>query len=94
MIFAVMGFFKEPVQNPPEELQAELNEHVSQRLPRIRLAGFLRNQSGERTGLMAVIEADDFSLAESYLQHSPYFAKGLYARTEVVEYDLQVGALR
>jgi uncharacterized protein YciI len=93
MLFAVMGFFRSGIDPSPPELQASFSEHLSQPMPRVRLAGYLLDRDGRRVGFMGLIEAESHERAEAYLRSSPYFDAGLYERTEVMAYDLEVGRL-
>jgi uncharacterized protein YciI len=93
MLFAVMGFFKPGVDTAPAHLQADLNEHLAQPAMNVRLAGYLKDAEGRRTGLMAILDVDSHARAQAYLHASPYFIAGLYERCEVAEYDLELGRL-
>lgn len=91
MLFALMGFFRPDVEAPPQALQADFNEHLSQPFRRVRLAGPVQDRNGRRIGWMALIESDTFDQAEAYLHESPYFAAHLYERIEVGQYAPEVG---
>lgn len=94
MLFAVMGFFRTGVDPEPAALQANFNEHLAQPTVGLRLAGYLRDPNGRTTGFMGLVEADSYDRARAYLENSPYFTAGLYERSEVLEYDVEVGRLR
>ena len=93
MIYAVMGFLTADAEDRLEALAGEFNEHLAQPFRRVRLAGALCGGDGRREGYMALIEADDREAAEAYLRESPLFRAGLYARTEVLEYRIELGTL-
>ncbi len=93
MLCAVMGFFKPGIDSHPAKLQAVLNEHLSQPLISLKLAGPLKDRLGKSVGLMVCLEVASFDKAEAYLSESPFFKNDMYERVEVVEYSLEVGKL-
>lgn len=94
MLYAVFGFFKPGIDPDQPGLVTDLNEHLAQPAMQLRLAGFLRDPDGRKTGVLALLEADTPERPNAYLKNSPFYAAGLYERVEVAEYDLQVGRLR
>ena len=93
MLFAVTGFFKPGVDTAPGNLQVDFNEHLGQPNLNIRLAGALVDEHGAKIGFMGVVETETFEQAEAYLRASPYYQADLYDRTEVAQFDVQVGRL-
>lgn len=92
MLFALIGFFHTPVGAESADFEQELTDHLSQQVLHICLAGTLRDGEGRHTGYMAVIKAPDFAAAQAYVGQSPYFKADRYARIDIVEYALLVGA--
>lgn len=93
MLFIVTGMFRPEVDPEPAALQAQFNDHLEQTVPRIRLAGYLRDQGGRRIGFMGLVEAPDFAVADAFLRDSPYQRSGLYERLVVAEFDVEIGRL-
>ena len=93
MLFLVAGILKPGSADQLLALQGAFNEHLSQPLRRIALAGLLRDKDGERTGYLAFVEAKDFADAEDYLHQSPFYRSDLYERVQVAEFNPQVGSL-
>lgn len=93
MLYAVFGVFKPGLDADQPDLQVDLNEHLAQPALKLRLAGFLRDTDGRKTGVAALLEADSIERAEAYLKSSPFFIRGFYERTHVAVYDLEIGHL-
>ena len=93
MLFVVTGMFRADVDPEPAELQAQFNDHLEQTVPRIRLAGYLRDKDQRRIGFMGLVEAPDYDLAAAFLRDSPYQHAGLYERLVVAEFDVEIGRL-
>lgn len=93
MLFIVTGMFRADADPQPAALQAQFNDHLEQTVPRIRLAGYLRDEDHRRIGFMGVVEADSYDLAEAFLRDSPYQRAGLYERIVSAEFDVEVGRL-
>jgi uncharacterized protein YciI len=93
MLYAVIGVFKPGLDPDQPGLQVDLNEHLAQPAMNVRLAGFLRDAEGRKTGVAALLEADNMERAEGYLRASPFYIRGFYERTHVAEYDLEIGRL-
>jgi uncharacterized protein YciI len=93
MLFAITAILKPGVEKRLEALSAELNEFLSQPFRELVLAGVLRDRDGAKRGYLALLEADSFEHAERYLHESPFYRNGLYDRTDVAEYIIEVGRL-
>jgi uncharacterized protein YciI len=93
VIFTVIGLLRQPVPPRDSAFEAALNAHLAQPHLRIVNAGYLRNAQREPIGLMALIEADSFALAQAFLETSPFHTGGFYERAEVAEYDVEVGRI-
>jgi hypothetical protein len=92
MLFVLMGLLREDAGDRLPNA-AEINEHLAQPFRHTRLAGYLRHEGGEASGLLMLVEADSFAEAEAHLHQSPFFKADLYERVEVAEYALEVGRL-
>ena len=93
MLYAVTGFLKEGAEGRLADLQDAFNEHLAQPYRHLRIAGTLCDAGGRRKGFLALVEADSMDEAEAYLHESPLYRAGLYDRSEVAEYEIQVGAI-
>ncbi|MDB5669542.1 MAG: hypothetical protein JWO25_501 [Alphaproteobacteria bacterium] len=93
MLYAVTGILKDGSEDRLAGLQDAFNEHLSQPFRRLRVAGTLCDGSGRKKGFLALIEADTIEQAEAYLRESPVYRADLYERTDVSEYEIQVGAI-
>jgi uncharacterized protein YciI len=91
MLFLVAGILKAGVDDRLVALHNEFSEHLAQPFRKIALAGLLRGKNGERKGYLALIEAENFEDAESYLQQSPFYQDELYERVEVAQFSPEVG---
>lgn len=91
MIFTVIGLLRQPVPPRDAAFEAALNAHLAQPNLRIVNAGYLRNARREPIGILALIETDSFARAQAFLECSPFQTGGYFERTEVAEYDVEVG---
>lgn len=93
MLFVISGILKPGVERELAALSAELSEFLAQPFRQLSLAGVLRDREGRKQGYLALIEADSFESAERHLRESPFYRQGLYERTDVWEYMVEVGSL-
>lgn len=93
MLFVITGILKPGVEEQLEALSVEFNEFLSQPFRSLSLAGVLRDRDGAKQGYLALVEADSFEHAERFLHESPFYRNGLYDRTDVAEYRVEVGRL-
>lgn len=94
MLFVITTNLRPGVEKQQlEALSAELNEFLSQPFRTLSLAGVLRDRNGAKQGYLALLEADSFEHAERFLHESPFYRSGLYDRTDVAEYVVEVGRL-
>ena len=93
MLFLIAGVLKPGSEPRMIELRNEWNEHLSQSNRLVSLFGALRDREGRRAGYLALLDADSFDDAESYLKESPFYQNDLYDRVEVAEFQPQVGAI-
>lgn len=93
MQYLVAGILKPGSNDQLVALHDQFNDHLGQAAGKISLFGLLRDKSGQRSGYLAFIEADNFDDAEEFLQQSPFYQNELYERVEVAEFTPEVGAL-
>ncbi|CAN7504386.1 hypothetical protein LJR225_003583 [Phenylobacterium sp. LjRoot225] len=93
MIFAIIGLLKQPVPPRDAAFEAALNAHLAQPNLRIVNAGYLRDAEQALIGHLALVETDSFGQAKAFLETSPFQTGGFYERTEIAEYDNEVGRL-
>lgn len=91
MMFLMMGMLKPDVRMVPQDIQKLTNDFLGQPLIAIRTAGALRDDTGERAGMMLIVELDDRSAAERFMNDSPYLQAGLYEDVRVLQYTPEVG---
>jgi uncharacterized protein YciI len=92
-VFAITGLLNPDAEHRLGEFQEAFNEHIAQPFRRILLGGPLRGADGRRSGFMVLIEAESFERAEAFLSQSPLFQAGMYQRTEIAEFVVEVGRL-
>lgn len=92
MQYLVAGILKPGNNDKLVALHDEFNDHIGQSSGRISLFGLLRDKSGQRSGYLAFIEAENFDDAERFLHQSPFYQNDLYDRVEVAEFTPEVGA--
>jgi hypothetical protein len=86
MLFAWMGFLKAGADPIPQSVQEQTNDFLSQPYIPIRSVGQLRDEQGNRAGMMMVFEVDDRAAAEALVENSPYLKAGLYEDHHLFEY--------
>ncbi len=91
MLFAWMGFLKAGAEPIPQSVQQQTNDFLSQPYIPIRSVGQLRDEAGNRAGMMMVFEVDDRAAAEALVENSPYLKAGLYEDHHLYEYRDEVG---
>lgn len=90
MQFAWIGFLKAGEDAKPQVLH-EVTDFLQQPYIRIASAGALRDESGQRAGMMMIFEADSRSTAEALVADSPFLKAGLYEQHHLFEYQDEVG---
>jgi uncharacterized protein YciI len=94
MLFSVIGRFKPGVEAERDALHEQFSDHLRQPLLHIRLAGAVRHpDTGERQGVLLLIEADDRQAVDHFLELSPYVKAGLYERVYIDELVIEAGGL-
>ena len=67
MLFVVAGRFRPDVEAQRDAIHESYNEHLAQRVARVHFGGPLYDAAGRRSGVLLVVEAVDFPLAERFL---------------------------
>ena len=93
MIFSVIGMLKLPAATGVDSISAAMNEHLAQPSQKVISAGYLQDESGQRIGVLALLEAETIEKARSYVDSGPLKKQGLYDRLIVAEYAPEVGHL-
>jgi hypothetical protein len=91
MLFALIGFYREGAEEHLLEISRDVNEYLGQVLVPPRLAAVLKGQRGERIGNLVVVAAADFAQAEARLKDSPALQAGLYERSAIAEFNIEIG---
>ena len=90
MLFAWMGFLKPGAGPIPQSVQEQTNDFLQQPYIPIRSVGQLRDEQGDRAGMMMVFEVEDRAAAEALVENSPYLKAGLYEDHHLYEYRDEV----
>jgi uncharacterized protein YciI len=94
VLYSVIARFKPGVEAERDALHEAHSDHLRQPLLHIRLAGTIRNaDTGERAGVMLLIESDTREAVDHFLELSPYKAAGLYERIYIDELVIEAGGL-
>jgi uncharacterized protein YciI len=94
MLYSVIARFKPGVEAERDALHEAFSDHLRQPLLHIRLAGAIRHaDTGEREGVLLMIEADDRQAIDHFLKLSPYNTAGLYDRIYIDELVIEAGGL-
>ena len=91
MLFAWMGFLKDPATAVPQSVQQQTTDFLSQPYIDIQHVGPLRDSSGNRAGMMMIFEVIDRAAAEAFVETSPYLDAGLYEDHRLYQYQSEVG---
>jgi uncharacterized protein YciI len=94
VLYSIIARFKPGVEAERDALHEAFSDHLRQPLMHIRLAGAIRHaDTGEREGVLLMIEAADRQAVEHFLKLSPYNAAGLYERVYIDELVIEAGGL-
>jgi len=93
VLYAITAHFRPGAEPTRQAIHEQYNEHLQQRHPHVRLAGPLRDEEGNRIGVLILLDADDRAQAERFTQASPYTRADLYERVEIASLDIEVGSL-
>jgi uncharacterized protein YciI len=91
MLFMIAGYLKPGAESDLINFRDQFNEHLSHPFRTLVAAGVLRDAGGNRKAYLGFIEAQSFGEATEFLHQSPYYEAGLYDRTEVLQYWIEVG---
>ena len=91
MLFVWMGFLKDPAAPIPQSVQQQTNGFLQQPYIPIRNLGQLRDEQGNRAGMMMIFEVKDRAAAEDLVKTSPYLAAGLYEDHRLFEFRDEIG---
>jgi uncharacterized protein YciI len=94
MLYMVTARFKPNVEAQHAALTTAFGEHMRQPLLHIHLVGALRDEAGERVGLLLMMEADERALVDRFLESSPYNAAGLYRDVKIDVLEIEAGGLK
>ena len=94
MLYMVTARFKPGMEAQHEALSVEFGEHMRQPLLHIRLLGGLLDDAGARAGVLLMMEADDRSQVDHFLEGSPYKEAGLYRDVEIDSLQIEAGGLK
>jgi uncharacterized protein YciI len=89
----MMGLLKADAASEVTRLQTEFTGHLAQPLLRIRAAGRLCGEAGEKAGFMILLEAPALEHARSYLETDPFLRDGLYEQVHLLEFAPEAGSL-
>ena len=94
MLYSVIARFRPGVEAERDALHAAFSDHLRQPLLHIRLAGAVRHaDTGEREGVLLLIEADTREAIDHFVEFSPYNQAGLYQRVYIDELVIEAGGL-
>jgi uncharacterized protein YciI len=91
MQFVWMGFLKPDSGPVPQEVQQQTNEFLQQPYIPIQSVGQLRDENGNRAGMMMIFEVEDWAAAEVLVESSPYLKAGLYDDHKLYEFRTETG---
>jgi uncharacterized protein YciI len=94
MHFMIAGYLKPGAEEKLIDYHQAFNEHVGQSAHDVVIAGVLRNEEGRRVGYVAVMETEHIDRAQTWLSESPLYQAGLYERSEIYEYQNEIGHIR
>jgi uncharacterized protein YciI len=90
MVFVWLGFLNEGAA-PDQEVQIETTSFLQQPYITITDAGALRDDEGNRAGMMMIFEADNLEAAKALVANSPFERAGLYREHHLFEYQNEIG---
>ena len=90
MLYAWIGFLKDPATPVPQSVQQQTTDFLEQPYIDIRYVGPLRDEQGRRAGMMMIFEIEDRAAAETFVKSSPYLEAGLYQDHRLYEYQSEV----
>lgn len=91
MLFVWLGFLKEGSERIPQDVNEQTNDFLQQPFMPIHSVGPLRDENGQKAGMMMIFEAEDRAAADALVENSPYRKAGLYEEHHLYEYRNEVG---
>lgn len=91
MRFVWIGFLKKDAPPVEQDVQARTIDFLQQPFIDIQNAGALRNEAGERAGMIMIFEAENRTAAQTLVRESPYLQAGLYGEYHLFEFQNEVG---
>ena len=91
MLFVWIGILKDPGSPIPQSVQEQTNDFLQQPFIPMRTVGQLRDQQGNRAGMMMIFEVEDRAAAEALVENSPYLNAGLYEQHHLYEFRSEIG---
>lgn len=91
MLFVLIGFLKPGAEQVPQSVQVQTTDFVGQPFINVRSVGPLRDDSGNKVGVMMMFEHENRDSAEEFANGSPYIRAGILEDHRLYEYDDEVG---
>jgi uncharacterized protein YciI len=93
MLYAVKARFRPDTEEQRVALSSEFSQHIRQPLLHIRLLGALLDGNGKRNGILMLMEADERTIVQNFLDQSPFTREGVYEGLEIDELQIEAGSL-
>jgi uncharacterized protein len=94
MLFMIYARFKSGTEEERVRIHERFNDHLAQRITHIRYGGPLFDTpDGPRSGVLFILEAQDRTHAQAFLDASPYLKAGLYEDVRMSELRPEIGTL-
>jgi hypothetical protein len=94
MMFALIGFYRDGIEDRLIEISDDVNEYLGQFFAPVQLAAVLRANDGTRIGNIVLIDAPTYDEAATRLRESPALKAGFYDRYELAKLDIEIGGVR
>ena len=91
MLYAWMGFLKDPANPVPQSVQEQTSDFLGQPFIPIHSVGPLLDPEGNRAGMLMIFETENRDAADTFVKGSPYLKAGLYEDHRLYEYQSEVG---
>jgi uncharacterized protein YciI len=90
MQFVWIGYLKAGTDADPSVLQ-EVTDFLQQPYIPISSCGPLRDDGGNRAGMLMIFDVADRAAAEELVKNSPFLRAGLYEQHHLFEYQDEIG---
>lgn len=90
MQFVWIGFLK-PGTDADASVLLETSDFLQQPYIRIESVGPLRDEAGNRAGMMMIFDVENRAAAEALVAGSPFLRAGLYEQHHLFEFRSEVG---